>query len=371
MTRVSALRPPVLTPVLVAAFIAGSAFAANVAFVPNQGNGTVSVINTSTQTQTALIPGMGTTYSAAVAPNGTVAYVADFAGSRIFPINTTTNVVGTPIPVGANPVNVTFSSDSSTAYSSNYGANSISVIDVASGTVTTTVAAVCPAGAANPLQSVFYGAKLLIVCNGATSKVISMDTSAGNALATLATVGNTAYNIAISTVSGFGYVSNYGGGNVSKFDLNTGVVTNFATTGVASPLGIAVTPDGSKIFVGDYAGTNLIVMSPTGAILATLNLGGNIAGVGISSNGTAVYAVLRGNAAGIKVIDPSTNTVTATIANPGAQPQVIWGNFLGNVAAAATPAITDVPTLSGWGLTGLAVLLVIFGVRQRREPKTS
>ena len=246
MTRPFALRLPVLAPVLLSAFSVGNACAAVYAYVPNQGNGTASVIDTSTQTQVAVIPGMGTTYSAAVAPNGSIAYVADFAGNRIFPINTTTNTVGTPITVGANPVNITFSADSASAYMSDYGANSISIINVAGGTVTTTVPAVCPAGIPQPLQTVFYGAKLLIVCNGGASQVITIDTSAGNALATLATVGNSAYNIAISATSGFGYVTNYGGANLSKFDLNTGATTNYATTGVGSPLGVAVTPDGSK-----------------------------------------------------------------------------------------------------------------------------
>jgi DNA-binding beta-propeller fold protein YncE len=367
LTRSSALRLPVLAPVLLAAITVGNAYAATYAYVPNQGNGTASVIDTSSQTQTSLIAGMGTDYSAAVAPNGSIAYVADFTGNRIFPINTTTNIAGTAITVGTSPVNVTFSSDSATAYVSNYNANSISVVNVAGGTVTTTVAAVCPAGAANPIQSIFNGAKLLIVCNGATSKVISMDTSAGNALTTLATVGNTAYNIAISTASGFGYVSNYGGGNVSKFDLNTGVTTTYTSTGVNSPLGLAVTPDGSKIFVGDYGGNNLIVMSPNGAISTTLNLGAHIAGIGMSSTGSVLYVPLRGLAAGIKVINTSTNTVTGTIANPGADAEVIWGNFLGNVAAPSAPGgPTSIPTLSEWGLITLAALLAMLGLRHVR-----
>ncbi len=325
--------------------LGGSALAGTFAYIPNQGNSSASVIDTGTQTQTTVITALGTTYSAAVAPNGSVAYVADFAGNRVWPINTSTNVKGTAISTGNSPVNVTFSPDSSTAYTSNYSANSISVIDVASGTVTTTVASVCPAGAAQPLQSVFNGTNLLIVCNGATSKVISMDTTAGNALTTLATVGNTAYNIAISTASGFGYVSNYGGGNVSKFDLTTGTVTNYATTGVNNPLGLAVTPDGSKIYVADYSGNNLIVMNPSGTITKTLNMGANLPGIGMSKNGTVLYVPRKGLGAGIQVIDTSTDTVVNTIANPGANPQVIWGDFLGNVTAQSTVApATPAPT---------------------------
>ncbi len=318
---------------------AGHAHAGVLAYVPNQGNGTASVIDTATQTQTALIPGMGTTYSAAVAPNGSIAYVADFSGSRIFPINTATNTAGTAIAVGSNPVNVTFSASSATAYVSNYSANSISVLNVASGTVSSTVAGVCPAGL--PIQSVFHGTNLLIVCNAGTSVVRRMDTANANALSTLATLGNSAYNIAISTAAGFGYATNYGGASVTKFDLLTGAATTYPTTGVSSPLGLGVTPDGSKIYIGDYSSSKLIVMNPGGVISSTLNLGASIAGVGMSSNGSVLYAPLKGLAAGIKVINVASDTVTATIANPGANPQVIWGDFLGNVAAPAAVSVAE------------------------------
>ncbi|MBU0594524.1 MAG: YncE family protein [Gammaproteobacteria bacterium] len=320
---------------LLTVFAVGNVNAALYAYVPNSGNQTASAIDTSTQTQTTVISGMGTTYSAAVAPNGSVAYVADFSNNRIFPINTTTNTAGAAIAVGTNPVNVTFSSDSTKAYVSNYGANSISVVDVASGTVSTTVAAVCPN---TPVQTTFHGAKLLIVCNSSPSTVRIMDTANGNALSDLATVGNSAYNIAISTTSGFGYVTNYGAASVSKFDLTTGATTTYPATGVNNPLGLAVTPDGSKIFIGDYSGNNLIVMDPNGNISATMNMGGQIAGIGRSSNGSVMYVPIKGLATGIKVINASSNTVTGTIANPGANPQLIWGDFLGNVAAPATAA---------------------------------
>lgn len=98
-----------MMPIVLAAFGAGNAQAGVFAYIPNQGNGTASVIDTSSQTQTSVIPGMDSTFSAAVAPDGSVAYVASFTGNSIFPINTTTNVAGAPITVGNNPVNVTFS----------------------------------------------------------------------------------------------------------------------------------------------------------------------------------------------------------------------------------------------------------------------
>jgi YVTN family beta-propeller protein len=362
---------PSLKRTIAAAFLLsgvfGSVLAGTTAYIPSQSGGS-SVIDTSTQTQTTVLTGLGSNYSTSVAPNGTVAYAADYDTDAVFPINTTTNAVGTSIAVGSNPINVTFSPDSAFAYVSNFGGNSISVINVSTATVSSTVASVCPSG--EPAQSVFHGVKLLIVCNGNPSSLVrSMDTSASNALTTLATVQNNAYNIAISTSSGFGYVSNNLSGSVSKFDLTSGTTTHYPTTGVSAPLGLAVTPDGNKIYLADYSGPNLIVMDPSGSILSTLNLGGFIAGLGMSSNGSVIYAPLQGSASGIKVINTSTDAVTATIATPGASTSVIWGDFLGNVSASAAPAgPAAIPTLSEWAMIFLASLMGLFAfARIRRQ----
>ena len=348
----------------------GSVLAGTTAYIPGY-IGDISVVDTSTQTQTTLLTGLGTNFSISVSPNGTVAYATDYTGNVVNPINTTTNVVGTPIAVGLGPVNVTFSSDSAFAYVSNYSGNSISVINVSTGTVSTTVTGICPSGApsGSPVQSVFHGAKLLVVCSDSPSVVRSMDTSASNALTTLATVEDYAYNIAISTSSGFGYVTNYNSGSVSKFDLTSGAATHYPTTGVNSPLGLAVTPDGNKIYVADHSGSNLIVMNPSGSVLSTLNLGGPIAGIGISSNGAEIYAPLQGIAAGIKVINTATDAVTATIANPGASAYTIWGDFLRNVSAGAAPAApAAIPTLSEWAIILMASLMGLFAfARIRRQ----
>ena len=318
----------------------GQAHAAGVVYVPNSDSNSASVIDTSSQTQTALIPGMGNTYSAVIAPNGSLAYVADFYNNRIFPINTATHTAGPAIAVGSNPVNVTFSANSATAYVSNYSGDSISVIDVASATVASTVAGVCAGG--QPVESVFQGTDLLLVCVGSPSAVRRMDTANGNALSTLATVGNSAYSIAISSASGFGYVANYGGGSVSKFDLTTGATTTYPTTGLANPIHVRVTPDGSQILVGDYSSNNLIFMNPNGGVSATLNLGAPIAGIGLSANGALAYVPLQGLAKGIKVIDIASRTVIATIANPGANPRLILGDFLGSVASSTPTSVEPV-----------------------------
>lgn len=313
-----------------------TAFAVTLAYVPNYSNNTVSVIDTSTRMQTALLAGFSGPYSAVLAPNGSVVYVANFNANSVSPVNPVTQAIGPTISVGTSPVNVTFSADSAKAYVSNYSANSISVIDVASATVTSTVSNVCSSG--QPVNTVFHGSDLLIACQGG-SIVRRMETANSNALSTLATVGSSVYNLAISGSSGFGYAANYSGAGVTKFDLTTGVATTYPTPGVTGALSVGVAPDGSQIFIGDYSGSNLLVMSPNGTVLATLSLGASVAGIGVSRSGDLVYVPLRGSL-GIKVIDTASLTVVATIANPGANVNLVFGDFLGSASGAPAPAPT-------------------------------
>lgn len=325
-----------------AGLLAGTAQAAPFAYIPNTSNSTVSVIDTATRTQVALISGMNSPYSAVPAPNGSVVYVANSGANSIVPINPATQAVGTAIPVGTLPLNVTFSADSARAYVSNFSGNSISVIDVASAAVTSTVAGVCP-GSRLPTGSLFHGTDLLIACMGTSSVVRRMDTANGNALSTLAATGNETYNLAISSNTGFGYAANYVGGNVTKFDLATGAATTYPVPGGGGPLSIGVTPDGSKIFVGNFNDNKLIVMAPDGSVLATLDLGARIGGVGITRAGDLAYVPLQGTNAGIKVIDTATLAVVATIANPGTTGYLVFGDFLGAAAGSApvAPPVTD------------------------------
>jgi YVTN family beta-propeller protein len=134
------------------------------AFIPNTISGDLSVINTTTQTQSNLITlPLGSYYSASVSPSGNVAYTADINFGKVYPIDTTTNAIGTPITVGTSPVNITFNTAGTKAYVSNYDSDTISVIDVSTFSVTSTITTT---GCINPAQSVVWGTDLLVTCTG-------------------------------------------------------------------------------------------------------------------------------------------------------------------------------------------------------------
>jgi YVTN family beta-propeller protein len=168
-------------------------------------SGTVSVIDTATNTVVATIP-VGPILSCclpfgiAIRPDGTQAYVTnagdpyDVANGTVAVIDTASNTVVATIPVGIIPDAVAFTPDGARAYVGNKGSNTVSVIDTATKTVGATIAGVAPGG------------------------------------------------IAITPDGTRAYVTNEGGASVSVIDTGTNTVVMDINVG-AEPAGVAITPE--------------------------------------------------------------------------------------------------------------------------------
>jgi len=113
--------------------------ARQVAYVTNQSEGTVSVIDVAGNTTVATIPvGNGPT-GVAASPGGTRVYVVNQTGDTVSVIDTATNGVIATIPVGETPILVAFTLGGTRAYVTNFGSNTVSVINTATNTVEATL----------------------------------------------------------------------------------------------------------------------------------------------------------------------------------------------------------------------------------------
>jgi YVTN family beta-propeller protein len=113
-------------------------------------------------------------------------------------------------------------------------------------------------------------------------------------------------------------VANTGSNNVSVID----VVTNSVTASIPAgdvPGYIAVSPDGTKIYVTNWRSNNLSVINTlTNTVTASVSVGNEPRGVAVTPDGKKVYVAnsasysedYEGN---VSVIDTATNTVTATV----------------------------------------------------------
>lgn len=115
-----------------------TAHAQILAYVTNTSFGTVSVIDTATNTVVASIPVGTAPFGVAITPNGARVYVANRDSGTISVIDTATNAVFATIPLVASPYGIAVTPDGSRAYVT-VGFITVSVLDVTTNTVITSI----------------------------------------------------------------------------------------------------------------------------------------------------------------------------------------------------------------------------------------
>lgn len=223
------------------------------------------------------------------------------------------------IAVGSDPSGVLFSPDSTTAYVANFAASTVSVIDTATQQVTQTIAL-----AANsfPQEMALSKDGTSLYVDGTANSSVSVIDTATDAVTHTIPVGVDPEGIAVSPDGSTVYVVNsiiFGSfdGSVSIIDAATDTVTN--TIGVGpSPYGVAVSPDGASVYVvnsnstANAAGSVSVIDAGTGAITSTIPVGIDATQVAITPDGATAY-VVNGADSSVSVITTATRTVTATL----------------------------------------------------------
>jgi YVTN family beta-propeller protein len=218
-----------------------------------------------------------------VTPDGTKIYVMNSDSSTISVIDAATNKVIATIPLGQNSSRVAASPDGTKMYILDI--NGISVIDTATNTLTVTIPvkgflngiAVAPDGSkiyvTNPdfdANFIPKGRGTVLVIDAVTSKVIAT-----------VLVGYTPLGIAVTPDGSKIYVTNEGQSTVSVIDASTN--KKIATIRVDDrPMGVAVTPDGTKIYVANgYSNTVSVIEVATDKVIATIPVGVDPEAIGL------------------------------------------------------------------------------------------
>ncbi|MCC4769119.1 PGF-pre-PGF domain-containing protein [Methanosarcina sp. DH2] len=112
------------------------------------------------------------------------------------------------------------------------------------------------------------------------------------------------------------YVTNYDSNAVSVIDTVTNTITTVVNVG-AYPWGVAINPEGTKVYVAKADGNVSVIDTVTNNVTATVEVGSSPYGIAVSPDGTKVYVTNNGNlkfpGKTVSVIDTANNTVTATI----------------------------------------------------------
>ncbi|HET9393302.1 MAG TPA: hypothetical protein VFO29_07285 [Candidatus Rubrimentiphilum sp.] len=289
------------------------------AYIPNEGDNNVSVIDTSTHRVAGTIPVGNNPYGVSVAGNSV--YVGNQFDASVSVINAATGQVPATISVGQTPYGVASNRSGSRVYVATNDGNSlgsIAVIDTSTNTVTSQIAA--PFGALPFMPAVSPDGSTLYVGDLGTADVGMYDTGTGAYLGSIALSGS-ANGTALSPDGSTLYVCDNGGLSYVNTVTRTEAAFQPFSGGCA---GVALNAAGTTAYISNNGGNTLTVLNTaTHAVVATVRVGLLPEGVSVSS--TEVY-VANANSGTVSVISTLTNAVTNTIA-VGAQP-FAFGNFL-------------------------------------------
>ena len=277
-------------------------------FVPNHGDGTVSVIDAATNTVAATVPVGADPLGTAIDPQGGSAYVTNqVAAGTVSIIDAASSTVAATVAVGSGPSGIALKLPGTKLYVANRDDKTVSVLDVASARVVATI----PVGknplgvAVNPAGTPAY------VVNKGSDSVSVIDTNSDAVIATV-DVGNDPTHVAVSPSGHRVYVSNGSNSSVSVIDAGTNAVV--ATVAVGnSPEGVAFDPTGARAYVANNGpGTVSVIDAATDTVVATVDVGTSPFGLAVEPGGARVYVTNRGGA-DVSVIDTATSAVVATV----------------------------------------------------------
>ena len=144
-------------------------------------------------------------------------------------------------------------------------------------------------------------------------RTVSVINTTNNSIVATVPVGSYPIGVAVTSNGTKVYVANYvNSGTVSVINTTTNNIT--ATVPVGNyPEGVAVTPDGSKVYVTNHnSNTVSVINTITNTVTATVPVGRYPIGVAVTPDESKVY-VTNQNGNDVSVINTTTNTVTATL----------------------------------------------------------
>jgi autotransporter-associated beta strand protein/YVTN family beta-propeller protein len=282
-------------------------------YVPSPNDNTVSVVDISTNTVVATIPIISGGYFPAVRGDQSVVYVSNYANNTVTPINTATNTPGAPIAVGVNPYGLAITPDGTKVYVANNSGTTVSVISTATNTVVATIG-----GFTTPTDVIVTpDGKTAYVTNQTANSVtpINIATNTAGPAIPLAPGANPFF-LTVTPNGATVYVANSANGTVTPITTATNTAGAPIVIG-GTPTQAIATPNGQTIYVSNQSGV-VVISTATNTVVATIPIATSF-GLAVSPDGTTVYvADIGGNT--VTPIDTATNTLGAPIV-VGANPQ--------------------------------------------------
>ncbi|HUD68274.1 MAG TPA: beta-propeller fold lactonase family protein [Candidatus Sulfotelmatobacter sp.] len=347
------------------------------AYVANNTDNTVTVIDTSSGTVVKTIAVGSFPYGVAVNQAGTFAYVTNSGSNTVSVISTATNAVVSTITLTglSGPLEIALSPNGKTAYVSSGNSNAVAVINTATRTFKS-IAVQNPIGVAvTPTGAFVY------VVSSAAGKVLVISTLTNVVVATIAVGTNIPIGVVISPDGTTAYVTNYNAHTVTVIQTGNNVVAKTINVS-AGPFHEAVSPDGHWLYVANYnaGGGDLVTVinTSTQTVAGTVVVGTGPNGLAFTQD-SAFVGVTNESSNTVSVINTASRTVTQTIpvgkgpiggAVLGPQTvSTVAGGFVGDNRP-ATGAAIEGPAASVLDSAGNLYVSDVYGNRIRKITPT-
>ena len=319
-------------------------------YVANNGDNSVSVIDTVTSTVTDTVTVGTSPWSVAVSPDGATVYVANDGDNSVSVIEAATNTLVDTISVGGRPHSVAVSPDGTRVYVANFAGGTVSVIDAATNTVVDTIRL----DSYPPLHPTSYPSSVAVspdgtmvyVANDSGSSVSVIDTATNTVVDTVRFKASPG-SVAVSPDGATVYTANAVGNTVSVIDAATNTVVDTIRVG-SVPHSVAVSPDGTTVYVAnnqDY--TVSVIDTATNTVVETTWAGAYPHSVAVSPNGTTVYVANGTSGNSVSVLREVAATHTVMF-----DPNGGVGTMASQSANASTPLASGAFTRDGYTFTG-------------------
>lgn len=258
----------------------GSANSSLMAYVLNQGDGSVAIFNVDKSTGALTASGLPSVstgngpYAIAVTPNKQFAYVANRLGNSVSAYQIASNgalsPIGTNISTGSAPLSIVVDPSGRYVYTANSGDNTLSGFAInGSGTLTAIAGSPINLSTLTPLHlesspttNVIYVATTGGNASNNTIIAYTVNASSG-ALTTVGSGGITTtpqpYSFAIDATGKAAISTNQDSGTLSTFAVNAGALSTGSTVAIANskPTWVTISPNGQYAYVVDQANNNL------------------------------------------------------------------------------------------------------------------
>jgi len=294
-------------------------------YVANGSSASISTLDSVTSAAGELAT-VGTMPAAVVgSADGKRLYGANKADDTVSVVSIGTGIAIATITTGGSPTAVALSPDNTRLYVANQADNTISVINTTTLEVKDTFTIHDPNNYVQPHSIALTrdGTKLFVSFAGEFD-IDVLDASTGQALDTIY-CGQGAGSLALSPDGSFLYAaSGANNGALYQIDPQSDSIVNtwnvYPTFALATPDVLAVSPDGTRLYVGSaetmnvgwYSASMAVIDTSSGEVLGYVALDGAPSGLVANTDGRYVYAAIAGKDE-VSIIDTVTQRVTGSV----------------------------------------------------------